>query len=67
MRELALVARVTRQTRVVELARKLRVHVETLVPLRAAVHQVELAQFELHRRYDFVRIRTLLALKKWQK
>lgn len=45
VRELAIFAGSTLKSRMVELARKLAVHVRTILAFRAAIHKVEFAEF----------------------
>ena len=61
MRELAILAGCAIKPSVEELAGKVVVHVEALIPLGAAVHQVELAKLHLPRWKSVVREGTVVA------
>lgn len=63
MGELTVVTGRTGQASVVELARELRVHVETFVALCTAFHLVEFAQFEFHWEHHLVGVGTVITLK----
>jgi hypothetical protein len=62
MAELATFTSKAFKTSVVELAWKIRMHVQTLVLLCTAIHKVKFTQFHFARRQGIMRIWTLITL-----